>query len=94
MATYRVTGDWSETDRVTVGPDWSDVHHNVTVTRSVADLQEVGHGVWREGAWKVTAKYTLSGKSYRRARTFKGETAWADSQRMFDDIVLEVRYSR
>jgi len=60
----------------------------VTLTRSVAPLQYRG---WRyaEGAFIVTAKYP-DGKSYRPKKTFKGEMAWADSERLYGDLRLEL----
>ena len=51
------------------------------------------------GVSKVKA--TLAdGKPYKgrvykgRARTFKGETAWMDAQRLYEDIIAEVRFGR
>jgi len=45
------------------------------------------------GVHRVTATYK-SGKPYQRPKTFKGETAWSRAERLFDDIVSSVQYSR
>ena len=86
--------------KVTVGPDWKDENHSVTVVHETWDYTTPDGFYHREGAHRVTATHTLSGRawsgrSYKgRARTFKGETAWMSAERLFDDIITEVRFSR
>lgn len=82
-------GTWSEEDRVTLGVDSE--CGSVTVTIEVGDLIDEHEVTWREGAYRVRSVCAQSGKSYERTRTWRGETAWMDAQREFDDRVLALR---
>lgn len=87
-------------NEITVGPYGTDENHSVTVTHTVHELITPDGFTHPYGTHKVTARYTLSGKAWRgkcyagRTRTFKGETAWMHAERLFDDIVYEIRRSR
>ncbi len=90
---YEIVSRWQPVDRFSPSdslfsnPDTS----TVVAVREVADIRDtVGGYVYTDGAYRVKA--TKDGKSFRRAKTFYGEMAWGDSQRMFNDIVSEVRY--
>lgn len=87
-ARYKVTSGWvvvNKTAEVTQDGE------TVTLTRAYAKLTDTrGRWVYDQGAWKVTARYD-DGTSFVRAKTFKGETAWNDSERLYDDLVWKVR---
>lgn len=86
-------------NKITVGPWGTDENHSVTVEHTVHELTTPDGFTHPYGMHKVTAKHTLSGKAWKgkcyngRTRTFKGETAWMQAERLFNDIVLEVQYS-
>jgi len=84
-----------------VSDRWAADQRDVTITEQVADLVEIGLNdadgkpwAWTNGAYKVTATDNPTGQSYRRAKTFKGEMAWADSNRLYGDIIAEIQYGR
>jgi hypothetical protein len=91
---YQVVGGWRERERQTVEPTFArdaDKPEVVVVLES-ADIHSRDGWDYQDGAYRVKA--TAGGRSYRRARTFYGETAWMDGERLFGDIVNEVRYGR
>ena len=94
MQRWQTKPPWRTHQRVTVGPAGTDENHSVTVLWEFADLEDTqAHVTWEDGAHRVSAKYSLSGRAYKRARTYKGETAWMHAQRDFDDITTEIRLS-
>lgn len=91
---YQVVGGWTQRERRLVAPMFArDADKpRVLVTLESADIHSRDGWDYGDGAYRVKA--TVNGKSYRRARTFYGETAWMDGQRLFDDIVSDVEYGR
>jgi len=71
----------------------------VHVTLEVGDYTTPDGYHHVDGVYRVTARHT-DGRPYRgrvyfgRRKTFKGETAWMDGERLFDDIVTEVQFAR
>lgn len=63
-----------------------------TVTLECADLQD-GHGrLFTDGAYRVK----VDGKAVKGkggTHPFKGESAWSDGERLFDDTVFALRRS-
>lgn len=47
-----------------------------------------------DGIYKVSSRYTLSRKVHKRAKTFKGETAWMKAENEYSDRVYQVQYKR
>jgi len=91
----------TEIARVNAGEDtWNVSGLIVTVTLEAGDYTTPDGYHHVDGVHRVKAWHTATGEAYKsriykgRARTFKGETAWMDGQRLFDDIVNEVRYGR
>lgn len=91
--------------RIVTGPhdpfgSRGDENASVTVTHESGDYTTPDGFHHVDGVHKVTAKYTLSGRGYvgraykGRARTFKGETAWMHAERLYSDIVTEIRLGR
>jgi hypothetical protein len=80
--------------RLTTGPAGSDENHSVTIVWESGDYQTPDGFDHVDGMHRVSAKHTLSGRSFIRTRTFKGETAWSRAENLFDDIVFAVRTSR
>ena len=76
---YRVVAPWSLENRRDVGGS--------EVTLEWADLIDSHGVVFREGAWRVR----VDGKI---RRTFKGETAWSDSHRLFSDVCYGLALTR
>lgn len=102
---YLVVEPWREEARITTGPDSGGFlnlghseYESVTVVHEVADLySERDDWTFEDGAHRVRAYYPMTGKAYKgkvykRARTFKGETAWMDAERLYGDVVNEVRF--
>ena len=78
---------WTYIDTLTTGPQGTNENHSVTIHMEQHVETEYGLPVYRVGATQ-----TLSQKSHTRRKVFKGETAHMDAERMFVDIVNEVRY--
>lgn len=72
-------------DKITTGPDFTDENHSVTIEHYASD-DDFTH--------KVKSFYTLSQKAHTRAKTFRGETAHMDAERLYHDIYFEVKYGR
>lgn len=93
---YEITSPFTEIDRETVASgDWfpADEDKTVLVIRVVANIRDtVTNDSYAAGAYRVRS--FKDGRPFRSMKTFYGELAWADSQRMFDDIVSEVRFAR
>lgn len=70
--------------RVVTGPPGTNEYHSVAIEHYASE-DDFTH--------QVKAFYGLSGKSYKRAKTFKGETAWSDAERYYDDIYYEIRWT-
>ena len=90
---YEIVSAWHQVDRFSPSESLfaTTETSQVLAVREVADIRDtVGGRIYTDGAYRVKAKYG-DGKSYRRTKTFYGEVAWSDSQRMFDDIVWEVK---
>lgn len=75
---YEVVGDWSE-------------HDSDEVSRVlVADLRDKRNGdTFRDGAWRIVDKSTG-----RIVRTFFGEVAWSDAERLFHDRYWRTVHAR
>ena len=69
-------------EKITTGPDWGDEYQSVTIEHYASD-DDMTH--------KIKAFETLSGKTYKRAKTFTGETAWMDANRHYGDIFFQVK---
>ena len=91
---YTVTGEWRQRERKVAEPVFArDMGKpRVTVVLESADIHSRDGWDYDDGAYRVRS--SVNGKSYRRARTFYGEMAWADGHRLFEDIVLDVQYGR
>ena len=64
----------------------------VRVERLVADMKDTQGGYeYTQGMYKVTAIDLDTRKSWKRAKTFYGEMAWSDSQRLYDDHSQELQ---
>lgn len=89
---YEVISAWREVERETVvSGSWGEDRPDVLVIHETADIRDPRGGwTYREGAHRVRS--FRGGRSFKRLRTFYGETAWMDAERMFSDIVAEVRY--
>lgn len=90
---YEIVSTWQQVERFSPSESLfaTTEASQILATREVADIRDiVGGHIYTDGAYRVKAKYG-DGQSYRRAKTFYGEMAWADSQRMFNDIVSEVQ---
>lgn len=59
----------------------------VDCTQWVCDLVDDRGYIFYEGAWKVKI-------GNRRAKTFKGETAWSDADRYLSDAVTAIRFGK
>ena len=87
---YAIVGDWQTSDRYTF-TETDD--GSVTLLRQYTDIMDRKNGdQYSQGAWRVVAKYDATGKSHTRAQTFYGESAWANSQRIYDDVIMKVRF--
>lgn len=72
---YKIHGEWRDAaDVLIAGLHGTDVRLKLEVT----DLIDSHDHVWQEGAWRVR-------RNGKILRTFKGETAWSDSRRLFED---------
>ncbi len=93
---YEITSEWRQTKSGNVqSDDWTSDNPIVTVTEEVADIRSTRDGwEYRDGAYRVRAFYTLTGKAHTRSRTFYGESAWSNSARQYGDIVNAVQFSR
>jgi len=79
---------WTEIGRLTTGREGTNENHSVTIHMEQRTLNEYGLPVFRVGA-----TWGLSQKSHTRRKVFKGETAHMDAERMYNDLINEVRYS-
>ena len=91
---YTVTSPWQEKARVTVGPHFTDENLSVTIVWETADIHSEDGWDYTNGTHRVRATHALSGKSYRRARRFNGELAWSNAERLYNDLINEVRYAK
>lgn len=76
-------------EKTTVGS--GDENGSITVTHVEGDYRTPDGFYHYGGVHKVTAVHTLSGRSYARAKTFKGESAWSNAERLFEDLVWKIR---
>lgn len=92
---YEIIGGWKTVGDYKVEPFFFDEGREVRVTREVANIRDTQGGhLYSEGAYRVKATFTDTGKSYAALKTFYGEFAWANSRSMYDDIINEVRQQR
>jgi len=100
---YAIVSPWYEQHRITTGPANTSENFSVTVVHETADIEDTQQPYeYRNGAHRVSAKYGLSGKTYQgtrkglsgRTKTFYGEMAWMDAERLFNDLVADIRYGR
>lgn len=83
--------------RIITGPPNTNENHSVVIEHWVGPLTTPDGFTHVSGKHTVKAYHGLSGKAYQgrvykgRAKTFKGETAWMNAERLFDDLVFEVR---
>lgn len=91
---YTATSEWRMRDQRLAAPFFARNADNprVLVTLESADIHSADGWDYDDGAYRVRSE--AGGKSYRRAKTFYGETAWMDGQRMFNDIISEVECGR
>ena len=91
---YQVVGEWRERERRLAAPMFARDQDKprVLVVLESADIHSRDGWDYQDGAYRVRA--TVGGRSYRRARTFYGETAWMDGQRLFGDIIGDVERGR
>lgn len=71
----------------------ADGGNNVTIIHEEGDYTTPDGFFHRGGVHRVRAFYTDDHKSYARAKTFKGETAWMKAERLFDDLVFQAQRS-
>ena len=88
-----------EVKRITVGPirglgGGGDENDSVTIIMEAGDYTTPDGFYHVDGVYKVRSRHTLSGRSHKRARTFKGETAWMKAENEFSDRVYQVQYKR
>ncbi len=94
---YEIIGDWRMVGDTEVQSFWIEHDDPVRVTREVADIKDtVGGRHYSQGAYRVDANYVdvPGANSYARKKTFYGEFAWADSRRLYEDIINTVRHNR
>jgi hypothetical protein len=86
---YEVITEWQTSDRYVFDTE----DGPVVLYRQYADIRDrKNNDVYSQGAFRVLAKYQETGKSHTRARTFYGELAWNSSHRLYDDILVKVRF--
>lgn len=98
MSRYKIISPWTQVQSAIVETfDGSDI---VTVIREVADIKDTRGGwTYERGAERVSAK-TEDGKTYRgkhvtgARKTFYGELAWSNAERLFGDLVTSGRFDR
>ncbi len=92
---YEIVGGWRTVGDTKVRPFFFDEGREVRVTREVANIRDTQGGhLYDEGAYRVKATYTDTGKSYSALKTFYGEVAWSNSRRLYEDIIETVRRLR
>lgn len=74
---YKIHGPWIMT--------YGDTH-SYGVVIYVANLIDSNGNVFADGAYKVE-------HDGKRLKTFKGETAWSDAERLAYDTVTKLRYA-
>lgn len=77
--TYKLHGPWAIDRTYEVGID------PVLVQLEVTDLIDERGRVFDQGAWRVK-------KDGKVLKTFKGETAWSDSLRLYNDTIVQARW--
>ena len=78
---------WVTTQRILTGATNSNENGTIEIVEQKLVSESGGYDQYR-----VYAKWLISGKSHTRRKLFRGETAWSDAQRMFDDISMSVIY--
>lgn len=88
MSRYKVTSEWHGGKSATAGGG------TVYFQIEVADIIDTKSGVrYEDGAFRVTrnGRPAIVGKG--GTVPFFGETAWADAERLFNDLVLKARHA-
>jgi hypothetical protein len=80
MSSYKLHGPWKVDRTYEVGMT------PVVIALEVTDLIDNRGRVFDEGAWRVK----VDGKV---RKTFKGETAWSDAQRLYNDEIVAARWA-
>lgn len=100
MSRYQIISPWTVVETAVV--ETFDGSDTVTVKREVADIKDTKSyfkDEYHQGAFRVSAK-TEDGKTYQgkhvsgRSKTFYGELAWSNSERLFGDLVNSGRFDR
>jgi hypothetical protein len=90
---YELTSPWLLTEQAVVEREHFADTTPVLVVREVADIRDTVTGdTYHHGAFRVRS--FLGKKSYKRAKTFYGESAWNDSSRLYADILYEAEMAR
>lgn len=93
MARYQIAGGWDEADRQTVyGGSGA-----VVLRIETADLVETTSGRrYVQGAYRVSASRAVMVGDNKpvRSKTFKGETAWMDAERLQRDMAMAIQLGR
>ena len=88
---YAKSSEFSVVDSKVYWYNGSSENHAIEVQHLVADITDtVGGYEYAQGMHKVTATHLLAQKSWKRAKTFYGETAWSDATRLYDDYCFEL----
>lgn len=84
-ARYKVHGAWEMNKESTVRDVWDE--RKGTVVTETADALDTRTGnVYHAGAYRVRVLRAKT-KGLPRGKTFIGETAWSDADRLHDDMV-------
>ena len=65
----------------------------IAATLQIGELVDTRTGnVYPDGAHKVTLPRHVRDLGFR-SKTFKGETAWSDAERLINDVLVAIRYN-
>lgn len=85
MSRYTIEGPWREEESRLV-TDYN-LENQWTITKETATLMDNHGGMRYEcGAYRVRVK----GPNPPRTKTFRGETAWSDAERLMGDWCIEL----
>jgi len=87
---YAKVGSWRvvESKVFYVGGNTED--HAIELVHEVADMRDTQGGYeYSDGMHRVYATHLISQKSAKRVKTFYGELAWSNAERLYGDIYHE-----
>lgn len=89
---YAKVGSWRTWSSKVFWVGGNTEDHAIELVHEEADMRDTVDGhEYTDGMHRVYAKHLISQKSAKRVKTFYGESAWSNADRLYSDLYNEYR---